>query len=97
MPADGGILPACALRHFSGSASSRCCCSLAAGAPRTGLAKTTTATATLVATDDAYVNASQATKNYSNATTLQVDASPIVRSYLKFDLSSINGTVTGAC
>jgi hypothetical protein len=55
-----------------------------------------TTTTTLVAANDAYVNASQPTKNFGTATTLQVDASPIVRSYLKFDLSSINGTITGA-
>jgi len=53
-------------------------------------------TATLVATDDGYVNSSRPAKSFGSARNLQVDASPIERSYVRFDLSSINGTVTKA-
>ena len=70
-----------------------------AAVARTGAATKpprTTVTAALVATDDGFVKASQPRMSFGNADTLQVDASPIVRSYLKFNLSSINGTVTRA-
>lgn len=40
---------------------------------------------------DAYVDASQATTNHGSATTLRVDASPVVTSYLRFVLPSLNG------
>jgi hypothetical protein len=55
-----------------------------------------TSTATLVPTDDGYVSSSQPTKSFGDATGLEVDARPVQRSYLKFDLSSIEGTVTRA-
>jgi hypothetical protein len=55
-----------------------------------------TATVTLVATDDGYVDASRATKSFGNASTLRVDGNPVARSYLKFNLSSVNGTVKSA-
>ncbi len=56
----------------------------------------TTATTTLVATDDGSVSSSRPMKTFGTADRLQVDASPVLRSYLKFDLSSIDGTVTSA-
>ena len=55
-----------------------------------------TATATLGATDDGYVDSSRPTKANGTGAKLQVDARPVQRSYLKFDLSSIDGTVTSA-
>src|SRR5688572_5213597 len=44
------------------------------------------ATSTRLATGDAYVNQANPAGNYGTATTLRVDASPVVfRTYLKFD------------
>jgi hypothetical protein len=42
------------------------------------------------------VNAASPTTNYGSSTTLRVDGSPIVRSYLRFSVQGINGTVTKA-
>jgi hypothetical protein len=53
----------------------------------------TTATFTPIA--DAYVNEVTPTTNY-NGTSLRVDGSPVLRSFLKFDLRSLVGTVTKA-
>jgi len=55
-----------------------------------------TATATLDATDDAYVAAGAPTRNFGSADKLQIDARPVLRSYLKFDTAAIDGTVTNA-
>jgi hypothetical protein len=62
---------------------------------------TFTATPTLVVNTftfnpvaDAYVNQDSAGNNYGMATTLRADASPIVRSYLRFDVQGLSGTVT---
>ena len=52
-------------------------------------------TTTLTATADARVDSSAPTTNYAT-TTLRVDGSPDVRSYLKFDASSLKGTVQSA-
>lgn len=41
--------------------------------------------------DDAYVDASQATKNHGNSSKLKVDGSPSAIAYLKFDFSSFSG------
>lgn len=45
---------------------------------------------------DAYVNAANPANNYGTSTTLRVDASPDIRSYLRFDLSSISGYISSA-
>ena len=50
---------------------------------------------TLIATADAKVDASVPTSNFATVA-LRVDASPDVRSYVKFDSSSVTGTVVGA-
>ncbi len=47
---------------------------------------------TLTPTADAKVDSSAPSTNYATAA-LRVDASPVVRSYLKFDASSVTGTV----
>jgi hypothetical protein len=52
-------------------------------------------TATLTTTADAKVDASLPTTNYATAA-LRVDASPDVRSYMKFDASALTGTVQSA-
>ena len=45
---------------------------------------------------DAYVNESSAGTNYGSATTLRQDASPVLRSYLRFNVQGLSGTVTKA-
>ncbi len=45
---------------------------------------------------DAYVNSSNDTRNYGSSTALRTDASPDLRSYLRFDVSGVSGTVTQA-
>jgi hypothetical protein len=45
---------------------------------------------------DSYVNASSTSTNYGTSTTLRVDGSPFVNSYLRFNLSGLSGTVTKA-
>jgi hypothetical protein len=42
------------------------------------------------------VNADTPTTNFGTATTLRVDGSPIVRSYLRFTVQGLNGTITRA-
>jgi hypothetical protein len=41
---------------------------------------------------DAYVNASTPTSNYGTGTTLRVDVSPIVNSFLRFTVKGLNGS-----
>jgi acid phosphatase type 7 len=45
---------------------------------------------------DAYVDSSSSGTNYGSGGTLRVDGSPTVRSYLRFDLSRISGTIAQA-
>jgi hypothetical protein len=45
---------------------------------------------------DAYVNESNAASNYGALTTLRADASPILRSYLRFEVQGLSGTLTRA-
>jgi acid phosphatase type 7 len=45
---------------------------------------------------DSYVDASAPTTNHGTATALRVDASPVVRSYLRFNVTGLTGPVTGA-
>ncbi len=61
---------------------------------RTGTPTATSLTFTPVA--DSYVNADTPTTNFGTATTLRVDGSPIVRSYLRFTVQGLNGTITRA-
>ena len=51
---------------------------------------------TLLPIADSYVDASNATANYGTSTSLRFDGSPVVRSYLMFDLSGVSGTITKA-
>jgi hypothetical protein len=62
---------------------------------------TFTATPTLVVNTftfnpsaDAYVNQDSAATNYGMTNTLRADASPLVRSYLRFDVQGLSGTIT---
>ncbi len=52
--------------------------------------------ATFLPVADSYVDSSAASTNYGTNTALRVDASPTVRSYLRFNLTGLTGTVTGA-
>jgi hypothetical protein len=50
----------------------------------------------LSAVADTYVDSSSPSSNYGNSTTLRTDASPIINSYLRFNVQGISGTVTNA-
>ena len=45
---------------------------------------------------DSYVTESSPTGNFGNNTLLRVDNSPVTRSYLRFDVRNLTGTVTSA-
>jgi hypothetical protein len=51
---------------------------------------------TFVPTADAYVYATNPTTNFGALTVLRVDASPDMRSYLRFNVQGVNGTVSRA-
>src|SRR5256885_9218219 len=63
---------------------------LALGAPAQA------ATLTLSPVADAYVDSSQPSLNTGGSAKLRVDASPTVRSYLRFDVQGTGGQVTKA-
>ncbi len=56
----------------------------------------TTTTTTLAAVADAYVDAGTPSTAYGLGTRLRVDTSPVVRSFLRFSLTSLSGAVTSA-
>jgi hypothetical protein len=43
---------------------------------------------------DAYTNEGSATTNYGTSTTLRADATPLVRSYLRFNVQGLSGSIT---
>jgi len=45
-------------------------------------------------TDDSYVDAGNATANFGSAMTFRVDGSPIVRTYIRFNVQGLSGTIT---
>jgi hypothetical protein len=45
---------------------------------------------------DTWVNSQNAASRYGGSTVLRIDGSPAWRAYLRFDLSGVGGTVTGA-
>src|SRR5665811_1752818 len=45
---------------------------------------------------DSYVDASAPTTNHGTATTIRVDGSPVVRSFLRFNVAGLGGSVTSA-
>ncbi len=53
-------------------------------------------TTNLVTIADSYVNADAPGSNYGTSTALRSDGSPILRTYLRFDPGSIQGTITRA-
>ncbi|HLO27712.1 MAG TPA: DNRLRE domain-containing protein [Anaerolineales bacterium] len=53
-------------------------------------------TLTFTASADSYVESSNPGTNYGSATQIRVDGSPDVRSYLRFNIQGLSGTVTSA-
>ena len=51
---------------------------------------------TLIPAADAYVNSGAPSTNYGSATQIRVDASPVVNSYLKFNVQGLSGSVASA-
>lgn len=56
---------------------------------------TTTHTITLTPVADSYADSANPTATHGTSTQLRIDGSPLVYSYLKFDLSQVPGTITG--
>jgi chitodextrinase len=54
------------------------------------------ATVTFAPAEDAYVNEASPTTNYGTQSTLRIDGSPLVRSYLKFNVIGLTGPVSSA-
>lgn len=55
----------------------------------------TVVTLTLTPVADSYVDSSNPTATHGTSTQVRVDGSPLVYSYLRFDLSSVPGTIAG--
>ena len=53
-------------------------------------------TVTVLAAADAYVHAQASNNNYGSSSALRTDASPEIRSYLRFDVPPLTGSVTSA-
>ena len=51
---------------------------------------------TIIASEDAYVNELALTRNYGSSRSIRVDGSPVLRSYMRFDLSHIDGPIRKA-
>ena len=63
---------------------------------RTSTSTATGYLSTLVPVADSYVNEGNPTSNYGTVTSLRLDASPLVRSYLRFDVQGLSGTIRRA-
>ena len=61
-----------------------------------GAAAAATTTRTFAVDADAYVSQAKSKTNYGTASTLKIDAAPLLRTYLRFNLQGIVGTVTKA-
>jgi hypothetical protein len=65
--------------------------------PVTLTTRTTTVTTTLVPVADAYVQSgTSAGSNFGSATTLKVDADGIMKSYIRFSIPALNGSLVSA-
>jgi parallel beta-helix repeat protein len=69
---------------------------IAAGLLALGAGPAAAATLTFTPQADSYVDAANPTTNYGNNSTLRVDGSPVVRSYLRFDVQGVSGGVSSA-
>jgi Calcineurin-like phosphoesterase len=56
----------------------------------------TSGTLTLTAVADSYVNDASPASNYGNSTAFRTDASPIQRSYLRFEVPTLSGSIASA-
>ncbi len=65
-------------------------------APERVESTTLNTTVTLNPVADAFVNAQYPTTNYGSALQLRIDGSPVVKSYLRFNITGVSGTVTKA-
>jgi Right handed beta helix region len=70
---------------------------LLAGNPLTGEpAAAATTKLTFLPAADSYVSSTYPRRNYGTARTLQADASPIMRTYVTFDIKGVSGTIQSA-
>lgn len=53
-------------------------------------------TQTFTSTADSYVRSDAPTTNYGSSTQFRVDGSPVVRSYVRFNVQNVTGTITKA-
>src|ERR671914_1525142 len=85
-------LSALLLVAFPGSASA----AFGEGNGAVQVVRAVAATQTFGAVADSWVKSDSASSNYGTSTSLRVDAVPVARAYVKFDLSALAGTVTKA-
>ena len=68
---------------------------LIAGLTLTG-SRALAATTSVAATADTYASSASAGSNFGTDSNLRIDGSPLVRSYLQFDLTGLSGTISSA-
>ena len=61
-----------------------------------GAGASASSTVSVVPSADSYVSSAATSTNYGTAAQLRIDGSPVVRSYLAFDLRSVSGGITAA-
>jgi hypothetical protein len=61
-----------------------------------GASASASSTVSVVPSADSYVSSAATSTNFGTALQLRIDGSPVVRSYLAFDLSSVSGGITAA-
>ena len=69
---------------------------LTAGLAISGISVIAAAPLTVAPSADSYVDSTAVTANFGTSTQFRIDGSPVVRSYLRFDLSSLSGSVGAA-
>jgi acid phosphatase type 7 len=69
---------------------------LSAGLVLYGPAALASSSTSLTPTADGYVDSTAANSNFAGSTQLRIDGSPVVRTYLRFDLRGLSGSVTSA-
>ncbi|HEX7495863.1 MAG TPA: hypothetical protein VF349_04460, partial [Candidatus Limnocylindrales bacterium] len=65
---------------------------LTAGAAIVGVSATAASPLTIVPSADSYVDSILVAKNFGTSTQFRIDGSPVVQSYLRFDLGSLSGS-----
>ena len=65
---------------------------LTAGAAIVGVSATAASPLSVVPSADSYVDSTAVTKNFGTSTQFRIDGSPVVLSYLRFDLGSLSGS-----